>query len=52
LVGKDQRNQNNKDDYGIAFTKTTLKLLPQFLSDTKALQQSLQVTIGKNNARS
>lgn len=33
---RDNRN-NTAHDYGIAFARTTLKLLPCFLSDTKAL---------------
>lgn len=38
------RNNRNDTahDYGIAFAKTTLTLLPKFLEDAKALQQTLQ----------
>lgn len=38
---RDNRN-DTAHDYGIAFAKTTLKLLPQFLVDVKELQQTLQ----------
>jgi len=38
---RDNRN-NTAHDYGIAFAKTTLKLLPEFLKDAKALQQMLE----------
>lgn len=38
------RNNRNDTahDYGIAFAKTTLKLLPEFINDAKALQLILQ----------
>lgn len=39
---RDNRNDTARD-YGIEFTKTTLKLLPQFLKDAKQLQEKLSV---------
>jgi hypothetical protein len=38
---RDNRN-DTAHDYGIAFTKTTLKLLPQFLIDAKNLKAKLE----------
>ena len=46
---RDNRN-NTAHDYGIVFTETTLKLLPQFLIDARALQQVLQDKLGTKNA--
>lgn len=37
---RDNRN-DTAHDYGISFTKTTLKLLPQFLGDVKSLEKKL-----------
>lgn len=47
------RNNRNDTahDYGIAFVKTTLKLLPAFLQDAKSLQEVLQQKLGSNNDR-
>lgn len=39
-IYRDNRN-NTAHDYGIAFAKTTLKLLPAFLEDAKMLQEAL-----------
>lgn len=41
FVYRDNRN-DTAHDHGIAFTKTTLKLLPQFLTDVKALKQKME----------
>ncbi|MCX7125481.1 MAG: nucleotidyltransferase substrate binding protein [Gammaproteobacteria bacterium] len=38
---RDNRN-DTAHDYGISFANTTLKLLPQFLIDAKALEKILQ----------
>lgn len=38
---RDNRN-DTAHDYGIEFTKTTLKLLPEFLKDAKQLQKKLE----------
>lgn len=48
---RDNRN-DTAHDYGIAFTKTTLKLLPQFLIDAKALELLLKNKLGVPNAKS
>lgn len=42
------RNNRNDTahDYGIAFAKTTLKLLPEFLKDAKALEHTLKKKCG------
>jgi hypothetical protein len=48
---RDNRN-NTAHDYGIAFTKTTLKLLPAFLDDAKQLQDILQKKLGQGDAQS
>jgi hypothetical protein len=48
---RDNRN-DTAHDYGIAFTKTTLKLLPQFLIDAKALELLLKNKLGMPNAKS
>lgn len=42
---RDNRN-DTAHDYGIAFAKTTLKLLPKFLVDAKSLQKTLQTKLG------
>ena len=47
---RDNRN-DTAHDYGIAFVKTTLKLLPKFLEDAKALQKILETKLGSDNAR-
>jgi hypothetical protein len=47
---RDNRN-DTAHDYGIAFVKTTLKLLPAFLDDAKALRQALN-NVGSHDARS
>lgn len=39
---RDNRN-DTAHDYGVEFTKTTLKLLPLFLKDAKKLQEKLSV---------
>lgn len=46
---RDNRN-STAHDYGIEFAKTTLKLLPPFLQDAKALQLILQEKLGSKNA--
>lgn len=38
---RDNRNET-AHDYGIAFAHTTLKLLPSFLEDARALEQTFQ----------
>lgn len=48
---RDNRN-NTAHDYGIAFANTTLKLMPQFIQDAKALQHVLQDKLGSSDARS
>jgi len=48
---RDNRN-DTAHDYGIAFTQTTLKLLPQFLKDAKELQQMLNSKLGSHHAKS
>jgi len=47
---RDNRN-NTAHDYGIAFANITLKLLPRFIKDAKALQQILQSKLGFDDAR-
>jgi nucleotidyltransferase substrate binding protein (TIGR01987 family) len=46
---RDNRN-DTAHDYGVAFAETTLKLLPQFIIDAKALQNVLQQKLGSKNA--
>ena len=46
---RDNRN-NTAHDYGVGFTKITLKLLPQFLEDAKALQQVINAKLGSQDA--
>ncbi len=48
---RDNRNET-AHDYGIAFVKTTLKLLPDFLKDAKLLQQLLKNKLGTDDAQS
>lgn len=45
------RNNRNDTahDYGIAFVKLTLKLLPAFLQDAKSLQKILKEKLGSSN---
>lgn len=47
---RDNRN-DTAHDYGIAFTKTTLALLPTFLVDAKELQQILKQKAESDNGR-
>lgn len=47
---RDNRN-DTAHDYGVAFAKTTLKLLPHFLQDAKELQLILQNKLGSDDAR-
>lgn len=46
---RDNRN-DTAHDYGVAFVKTTLKLLPDFLQDAKALQQLLKNKLESDDA--
>ncbi len=48
---RDNRN-DTAHDYGIAFVKTTLKLLPHFLKDAKILQKLLENKLGTDDAKS
>ena len=47
---RDNRN-NTAHDYGVSFVKTTLKLLPYFLEDAKALNHVLKQKISADDAR-
>jgi len=46
FIYRDNRN-DTAHDYGVFFAKTTLKLLPSFLTDVKALNTLLE-TVGDN----
>ena len=46
---RDNRN-NTAHDYGIGFAEETLTLLPMFLSDAKALAETLQEKLGSKDA--
>lgn len=48
---RDNRN-DTAHDYGIAFTKTTLALLPKFIIDAKTLLTTFKVKLGTHNAGS
>lgn len=41
LIYRDNRN-NTAHDYGVNFAEATLKLLPQFIADASALEQTLR----------
>lgn len=45
FIYRDNRN-DTAHDYGIAFAKTTLKLLPNFLVDAKSLEKILKQKLG------
>lgn len=47
---RDSRN-NTAHDYGIGFGNSTLKLMPKFLEDAKALQKILETKLDSNNAK-
>lgn len=46
---RDNRN-DTAHDYGINFAETTLKLLPDFLTDAHDLQQTLEKKLNQKNA--
>lgn len=46
---RDNRN-NTAHDYGIAFAKQTLKLLPSFLKDAYSLEKNIREKFGNKNA--
>lgn len=48
---RDNRN-DTAHDYGIAFVKTTLKLLPTFIEDAKDLEKILKSKLGSADAKS
>ena len=48
---RDNRN-DTAHDYGLVFAETTLKLLPTFLADAKALHVMLKNKLGSNDAGS